>query len=176
MRIETTQGESEFWGVDLERATRQSLSSPSIGDEVSLRAIGRQAVTVPAIKRDAEGREIGREDLKTHRNQWTLERKDFVDQRAAMAAVFRNYEIVPADAVKEYAELEGSYLKLQLARAFAEKNYTGENREAFVARTRIVLAKDIEYGLPLEPVPLKARTDRSPEPEFVRDQDHLPAR
>jgi hypothetical protein len=111
-----------------------------------------------------------------HRNQWSLERKEFIDQREQMAEVFRNPEVSAAQAVKEYAELEGSYLKLQLARAFAEQNYTGENREAFVARTRVVLAKDIEYGLPLEPVPLKARTDKSPEPEIVRDQDHLPAR
>jgi putative DNA primase/helicase len=176
VRIETAQGESEFWGVDLERATRQSLSSPKIGDEVSLRAVGRQAVTVPAIKRDSEGREIGREELKTHRNQWSLERKGFIDRRAEMAEVFRNPGVGAAEAVKEYAELEGSYLKLQLARAFAEKNYTGENQEAFVARTRVVLAKDIEYGLPLEPVPLKARSDKSLEPEIVRDQDHLPTR
>jgi hypothetical protein len=176
VRIETDRGESEFWGIDLERATRQSLSSPGIGDDVGLRAIGREAVTVPAIKRDSEGREIGREELKTHRNQWSLERKDFIDRRAKMADVFRNPEVSAAEAVKEYAELEGSYLKLQLARAFAEKNYKGENREAFVARTRVVLAKDIEYGVPLEPVPLKARTDKSPEPEIVRDQDHLPAR
>lgn len=176
VRIETDRGESEFWGVDLERATRQSLSSPSIGDEVGLRAVGRQTVVVPAIKRDADGHEIGREELKTHRNEWSLERKDFIDRRAEMAEVFRNPEVSAATAVKEYAELEGSYLKLQLARAFAEKNYTGENREAFVARTRVVLAKDIEYGLPLEPVPLKARSDKAPEPEIVRDQDHLPAR
>jgi hypothetical protein len=176
VRIETPQGESEFWGVDLERATRQSLSAPGIGDEVALRAIGREAVVVPAVKRDADGLEIGREELKVHRNQWSLERKDFVDQREKMAEVFRNPDISAAQAVKEYAELEGSYLKLQLAQAFADKNYTGENREAFVARTRVVLAKDIEYGVPLEPVPLKARTDRSPEPEIVRDQDHLPAR
>ncbi len=177
VRIETTQeGESEFWGVDLERATRQSLSSPGIGDEVALRAIGREAVTVPGIKRDAEGREIGREELKVHRNQWSLERKDFIDQREQMAEVFRNPDVSAAQAVKEHPELEGSYLKLQLARAFAEQNYTGGNREAFVARTRVVLAKDIEYGLPLEPVPLKARTDKSLEPEIVRDQDHLPAR
>jgi hypothetical protein len=151
------------------------LSSPKIGDDVSLRAVGRQAVTVPAVKRDSEGREIGREELRTHRNQWSVERKDFIDRRAEMAEVFRNPEVSAPEAVKEYAELEGSYLKLQLARAFAEKNYTGENREAFVARTRVVLAKDIEYGLPLEPVPLKARSDKSPEPKIVRDQD-LPAR
>jgi hypothetical protein len=49
---------------------------------------------------------------------------------------------------------------VKATQVFADKHYTAESREAFMPRTRVVLAKDIEYGLPLEPVPLKAPTDR----------------
>ena len=37
VRVETEHGDREIWGVDLERAFRQSLSTPGIGDEIGLR-------------------------------------------------------------------------------------------------------------------------------------------
>ena len=43
VRIETERGDREIWGVDLERAFRQSLSTPGIGDDVGIRAVGERA-------------------------------------------------------------------------------------------------------------------------------------
>lgn len=176
VRIETDRGDREVWGVDLERAFRQSLSTPGVGDEVGLRAIGRDPVTVLAPKYDTLGREVGREELDTHRNQWLVERKEFLDRRFKMADLFRNDAVSAAEGVKQFPELEGSYLQLQMARAGVEQRIAnGPAREQFVDHLRAHLAKTIEYGLPLEPVHLKARTAAA-EPEKVHDRDYAPTR
>lgn len=175
VRIETEQGDREIWGVDLERAVRQSLSTPGIGAEVGLRAVGREAVTVSAPRLDPSGREVGRDELGVHRNTWILETREFLDRRFQMADTFRNASISAAEAVKRYPELEGSYLQLQMARAGAEQRITStEAREQFVGHLRAHLAKTIEYGQPLEPVPLKARAE--PAVNRTRERDIAPER
>jgi putative DNA primase/helicase len=177
VRIETDRGDREIWGVDLERAFRQSLSTPRIGDEVGVRASGRDPVTVLAPKHDATGREVGREELDTHRNQWIVERKNFLDRRRKMADLFRNPEVSVAEGVKQYPELEGSYLQLQIARTGTEQRIPNrEAREQFVDHLRTHLAKTIEYGQALEPVHLKARAESVQESEKVQDRDCAPAR
>jgi len=159
VRIETESGDREIWGVDLERAVRQSLSTPGIGDEVGLRTVGRDPVTVSAPRLDRLGRELGRDELGVHRNKWILETKEFLDRRFTMADTFRNASISAAEAVEQYPELQGSYLQLQMARAGVEQRIMGvEAREQFVEHLRAHLAKTIEYGQPLEPVHLRART------------------
>jgi putative DNA primase/helicase len=177
VRIETDRGDREIWGVDLERAFRKSLSTPGVGDEVGLRAIGRDPVTVLAPKYDPAGREVGREELDTHRNQWLVERKDFLDRRFKMADLFRNASVSAPEAIKQHPELEGSYLQLQIARAGTEQRIQNrEAREQFIDHLRAHLAKTIEYGQPLEPVRLKARGKPAPDPERVRDRDYMPTR
>lgn len=168
VRIETERGDREIWGVDLERAVRQSLSTPGVGDEVGLRATGRDPVTVIAPKLDAGGREVGREERGAHRNQWILESKEFLDRRFKMADTFRNTAVTAGEAVNQFPELEGSYLQLQMARAGVEQRIqSAAAREQFVEHLRSHLAKSIEYGQPLEPVHLKARAasprDKAPE-------------
>ncbi len=175
VRIETDRGDHERWGVDLERAFRQSLSRPGIGDEVGLRVVGRDAVTVLAPKLDAQGREIGREEKDAHRNQWIVERKDFLDRRLKMANLFRGPSVSAAEGVKQYPELEGSYLQLQIARAGTEERIASRDaREQFVEHLRAHLARTIEYGQPLEPVRLRAREELVPEHE--RSPDRAPTR
>ncbi|MEO8017855.1 MAG: LPD7 domain-containing protein [Pseudomonadota bacterium] len=170
VRIETERGDLEIWGVDLERSVRQSLSTPGVGDEVGLRAISRNPVTVIAPKFDASGSEVGREEVQAHRNQWILEKKELLDRRFKMADTFRNATVSAAEAVKQFPELEGSYLQLQMARVGVEQRIaSADAREQFVDHLRAHLAKTIEYGQPLEPVHLKART--GPIPEKLQDRD-----
>jgi hypothetical protein len=175
VRIETEHGDREIWGVDLERAVRQALSTPGVGDEVGLRAVGRNPVTVIAPRLDRSGREVGRDELGVHRNQWILETKEFLDRRSAMADTFRNTAVSAADAVRQYPELEGSYLQLQMARAGAEQRATSaEARAQFVDHLRAHLARTIECGQPLEPVHLRAR--EHPAVDKTRDRDIAPER
>lgn len=176
VRIETERGDREIWGVDLERAFRQSLSTPGIGDEIALRAVGKAAVTVLAAKRDAQGRDIGREPIEAHRNQWIVERTSFLDERRKLADIVRDSSISASDAIKRHPELEGSYLQLQMGRALAERQYASdEHREQFVEHLREHVARRIELGQPLEPVHLRAIDARAPAPRSP-DRDYNPTR
>jgi len=174
-RIETERGDREIWGVDLERAFRQSLSTPGLGDEVGVRAIGRDPVMVRAPRFDSEGKEVGQSELAVHRNQWSVEKMEFLKRRSAMAEVFRDAAVNAAEGVRQFPELEGSYLQLQLARAGAGERITSlEARAQFVDHLRGHLARTIEQGQSLEPVRLKARG--GPEPDKVQDLDYSPTR
>jgi len=167
LRIETERGDRELWGVDLERAFRESLSRPTIGDEVTVRAHGRDAVTV----KTPEG------EIPAHRNRWIVERSDFLTERAAAARVFRDAAVKPAQAVKEHPELQGSYLQLQAAKLGAERDIRDPQDQArFVARARAAIAEGIERGEPLEPVRLRERPPRTPTAEQTRDPEQTPTR
>ena len=176
VRIETERGDRDLWGVDLERAFRHSLSNPGIGDEIGIRAVGKEAVTVRAAKRDASGLEIGREELDTHRNQWSVERKEFLEQRQDMAAVFRDPSISASEGIKRHSGLEGSYRKLEMGQVHAEGQYNSKmHRMQFVDHLREYLAKSIEYGQPLEPARPSGREERTLEPREL-DRDYHPTR
>jgi Large polyvalent protein-associated domain 7 len=176
VRVETERGDRDIWGVDLERAFRHSLSNPGIGDEIGIRAIGKEAVTVQAAKRDASGREIGREELDTHRNQWSVERKEFLEQRQDMARVFRDPSISASEGIQRHSGLESSYRKLEMGQVHAEGQYNSNtHRKQFVDHLREYLAKTIEYGQPLEPAQPSGREDRSPDPREP-DRDYHPSR
>jgi putative DNA primase/helicase len=177
VRIETDRGDREIWGVDLERAFRESLSGPTIGDEVTLRSDGRDPVTVSAPQRDHEGQVVGKEEIATHRNRWIVERSDFLAERAAAAQTFRDAAIKASDGVKAHPELQGSYLQLQAAKLGAERDIRDpDDRERFVARARAAIAAAIERGEPLEPVRLRERPTKDVQAEKVCEPDQTPTR
>jgi conjugative element/phage-associated large polyvalent protein len=166
VRIETPRGDREIWGVDLERAFRESLSRPTIGDEVTARSDGRDPVTV----KTAEG------EVDTHRNRWIVERSDFLAERSAAADTFRDAAIKASEGVKAHPELQGSYLQLQAAKLGAERDIRDpEDRERFVSRARAAIAAAIERGEPLEPVRLRERP-RTPDPEESQTPEQTPTR
>jgi putative DNA primase/helicase len=174
LRIETAQGDREIWGVDLERAFRESLSRPTIGDEVTVRSDAREPVTVTSAERDADGRVVGQREIATHRNRWLIERNDFLAERAQAARTFRDTAIGAAQAVKAHPELEGSYLQLQAAKLGAERDIRNPaDRARFVERVRWAIAAAIERGEPLEPVRLR---ERPREPERVLQPERTPGR
>lgn len=177
VRVETERGDREIWGVDLERAFRESLSRPTLGDQVTVRAQGRDPVNVSAIERDSEGRVVGKQEIATHRNRWVVERSDFLAERAAAARTFRDARVKPSDAIKAHPELQGSYLQLQAAKLGAERDIPNpDDRTRFVARARVAIAEAIEGGEPLEPVRLKERSAKRTEPVKTREPDQTPTR
>jgi hypothetical protein len=165
VRLKTKDGEREIWGVDLERAIKHSLSGAKIGDEVTVRAVRRKAVTVSALERDEEGEVIGRKPKATHRNDWIVERTDFLAERQQVASVFRDEKITPQQAVRKHPELQGSYLKLQAVRLGAERDFPDlKTRQQLLDRARVLIAESIERGEPMDPVALRENTVRRPQP------------
>ena len=171
VRLKTKEGERELWGVDLERALRHSLSGAKVGDEVTVRAVRRKAVTVSALERDEEGEVIGRKPKDTHRNEWIVERTDFLAERQRVAGVFRDEKLTPQQAVKKHPELQGSYLKLQAVRLGAERDFPDlKTRQQLLDRARVLIAESIERGDALDPVALRASPVRRAQPALQPDQ------
>ncbi len=175
VRVETAEGDRDIWGVDLERAFRHSLSTPGIGDKVGVRAVGKDAVTVLAAERDEQGNEISRKSINTHRNQWIVERQEFLDQRAQLAATFRDSAITAGEGTRRHPELAGTYDVLELGEVVAQGQYTDKaQRQQWRDNLREHLARRIEYGQPMEPSPpLKTPARGAPEPQRAPDRDHL---
>jgi hypothetical protein len=163
VKLETDRGDRTIWGVDLERAVRESLSRPDIGDEVALRAIRQDPVTVRKQERDASGQVANRE-LETHRNRWILERRGFFEDRAQAAEVVRDASLMPREAAKKHPELVGTLLELKLAE-LAAKKLDPKDRDRFVATVRSALADSVARGEPLPAMRLRERApERDPAP------------
>jgi hypothetical protein len=163
VKLETTRGERTIWGVDLERAFKESLTKPGIGDEVGLRSVRQDAVKVRTQKRHADGELIER-DLETHRNRWIIETREFFEARAEAARTVRDVSIDPKQAVKRHPELVGTYLQVHAAELTAKRFRDPEDRERFVQQVRSALADSVARGEPLPPVRLRERaTTRAPQ-------------
>jgi hypothetical protein len=58
-------------GVDLERASRESLSRPQLGEEVGVRAVKREPVTVKSRRESGESPAVENK-FASHRNRWIM--------------------------------------------------------------------------------------------------------
>lgn len=175
VRLETDKGNREIWGVDLNRALKESLTSPQIGDEVGLRAVRRDVVTLQAPTRDMDGNIIGTERLTTHRNRWILEQRSFFKERAQAARVVRDPTMDPQNAVKDRPELAGTYLKIRASELAANEIRDPQDQRRFLTTVRRALADEVARGEVLTPVRLKEPLIRQRDPR-AGQPDHAHAR
>jgi putative DNA primase/helicase len=168
-KIETERGERTVWGVDLERAFKESLTKPKLGDEVGLSAFRQEAVTVKTLKKDASGALVGEHELHTHRNRWIVEKREFFEARAQAADAVRNPSIGAREAVKERPELAGTYLYLRGAEEIARRRIRDpEDQRRFVATVRGALADSVARGEPLPVVRLRDRAQSKEREAYAR--------
>lgn len=150
VKIDTPDGERTIWGKDLERAVAQSLSRAKPGAEVLVRQLGVKPVTVIRPVRDEEGRIVERTRVQTHLNRWSVERVDFLKERAEVAQIVRDPSIDAKTAAAKRPELAGTYTELHAAKLVAQELYAHPvDRERFIARVREAIADEIERGEPL---------------------------
>lgn len=174
VRVETGDGKREIWGKDLERAMKQSLTQPQVGEQVILQKTGRELVTVRRAERGADG-ELKPKDVEAHRNRWVIEKAGFFDERARAASVVRNDRIDPGSAVRSHPELAGTYLNLKAGELAARRLRDPEDRQRFVSLLRNALAEQIERGEALQPVRLRERAVLTSE-RTAREAERGPAR
>ena len=148
VRLATDRGSREIWGKDIERAVTRSLSQAKIGDEVVLQRNGRTPVTVRRMERSHNGGVIER-PVETFRNQWTIEKQEFLTARAQTAQVVRDAAIEPKEAVRQHPELAGTYVALRAAALAARSLRDSRDQARFVSRVREALADGIQSGEPL---------------------------
>lgn len=74
VRLQTKKGETTVWGVDLQRAMRESDTQP--GDQVHLQHGGKQRVEVTVDEKNESGQVIGQRTIEADRNTWQIEKLD----------------------------------------------------------------------------------------------------
>ena len=159
VRIETADGERTLWGKDLERAVQQSLSRAGPGDAVVVRQLGAKPVTVIRPVRDEEGRIVDRTEVQTHLNRWSVERAEFLKERAQVAEIVRDPSIDARTAAAKRPELAGTYMELHAAKLIAQDLFVHPaDRERFITRVREAIADEIERGEPLSAPRVRSRT------------------
>src|SRR3984957_3317011 len=159
VKIDTPDGERTLWGKDLERALGQSLSRAKPGDEVVVRQLGAKPVTVIRPVRDEEGRIVERTQVQTHLNRWSVERADFLNERAQVAQIVRDPSIDPKTGAAKRPELAGTYTELPAAKLIAQELFAHPaDRERFITRVREAIADEIERGEPLSAPRVRTRT------------------
>ena len=157
VKLETPTGVREIWGVDLQRALKESLTNPKVGDEVGLRAVRRDAVKVQVAERDENGAVLRENPLETHRNHWILEKREFFTERAAAARTVRDTNVDPKEGARRHPELVGTYLQMRAAELAARKFQEPADRATFLNRVRAALADRIARGEPMNPILLRDR-------------------
>jgi Large polyvalent protein-associated domain 7 len=175
IRIQTPEGKRTFWGKDLERAIKQSLTEPRIGEDVALKGTGQDSVTVRRRERDASGTLLRESNLDTHRNRWVIEKPEFFQAREAAAAVLRDSQIEPKTAVQSHPELAGSYLNLHAAEIAAKALRDPEDQKRFVSLVRAAMADAVERGDALQPVRLREHV-HTPRSDRSQREPEVPAR
>jgi hypothetical protein len=91
---DATGADHVVWGVDLERAVRESGAQP--GQQVTLENLGRRLVTVKVPILDGQGVVIGEDERDVHRNTWQVE--VMRQERAAAESVPRPGRVAGAEA------------------------------------------------------------------------------
>lgn len=160
VKLKSSRGERTVWGVDLERAYRESVTQPKVGDEVALRAVLAESVKVKT--RDQNGDPTS-EEIETRRNRWVFEKREFFAERAQAARTIRDAAIGPQAGVKSHPELVGTYLQVHAAELASKRIRDPDDQKRFVQLVRSKLADSIARGEPLPPVRLK-------EPQVKREQ------
>ena len=175
VKIETARGDRTIWGVDLERAFKQSLTRPQVGDDIGLRAVRQEAVKIRTQERDADGKVIGEKDLATHRNQWILEKRAFFEARAEAARTLRDAAVDSKQGVKSHPELVGTYLQVHAAELAAQQFRDPQDQQRFVSQVRSALADAVARGEPLPPVRLREETLERRTGRSTQSRDREPA-
>jgi hypothetical protein len=174
VKLKTARGEQVIWGVDLERAFKESLTKPEPGDEVGLRSIRREPVTVRVATRDEAGEVTGEGSVQKVRNRWVVENLEFFESRAAAARTVLDASVTPKQGTANHPELVGTYLQVHAAQLASRMIRDPQDRARFVAMIRATLADSVARGEPLPAVRLrehvKGRTPdpREREPEAAR--------
>lgn len=158
VQVGTPNGAIDLWGLDLKRALAEAKSRPSTGDRVVVRQTGQREVTVRAREFDDAGRFLGERDKDTHRNRWSIEKEEFIRERARLAAVLRDAAVSPERGARAHPQLLGTYFIIKQAEEYAKERYrTREERQRFVEHTRERLAQIIERGEALPTTQIRSR-------------------
>jgi hypothetical protein len=160
------------WGVDLERAMRES--GAVVGRQVVLENLGKRLVTVRVPVLDGEGRVIGEEDKDVYRNTWQAEvaqRDQTVSLSPAQPAGSANGE--PQRRGTPRPESEQTLHLAVLTAAMREQGFSERSIARVQQRAARMLIAFGKEGIPV-PTP-KVFDSKAPSGRDRRDRKTRPA-
>ncbi len=142
--VQTAQGEKTLWGVDFERAIRESKTAVSIGDEVGVENLGNRPVTVKVPLLDGSG--IA--ERQVQRNTWAVEQKSYFVEQSTKADALRSSSPQTHVAVaREHPELSdalaAAWLQEKVAKA---RQLSPDDTRKLVDMVKARFAESIERG------------------------------
>jgi len=156
MKILSARGLETLWGVDLERALRQSKTQPQIGSVVGVKRMGSELVTLPAAPRAPR--------RTARRARWIVESVTHFAESIEHARREREAQLADQKALQERPELRSAFVSLPVAQKFAERNIADpRDRELFLERVKAVMALSARQGAPI-PAPRPANRDSTLRP------------
>jgi hypothetical protein len=162
VQVRTASGDKTRWGIDLERAIRESKSGVSIGDTVYVEYQGSRPVIVRVDDKDPGDKVIGQKEFSTHRNTWLVEKKERIDELELKARAFRNGQTAKEELVNRYPDLASAIAAVRIAELFARQNLeTTKEREAFLGLMRDALALRIARDEVILELKLRERVVKS---------------
>jgi hypothetical protein len=179
VKLETSRGERVIWGVDLERALKEAITKPQVGDVVELRSPNSERVTVRATARNREGKVVGETAVEAQRNRWVVEKPEFFSNREKVADAVSDANVNARGAVRAHPELIGTYLQIRAAELAAKKKISDpQDQRAFVSEVRSTLAESIRHGAPIPRMKMrvKAPSRATAKSRDERDREQAPAR
>jgi hypothetical protein len=162
--LQTGSGERTVWGNDLERALREGVSKPDVGDTVRLVRVGQDRVTVKLSETLPDGSTVQR-DVEKLRNRWQVERTEWLRERERLANDLRSdIEVKPGaspDAVNARLAIHQAFL-------LAEKHLPDKTeRAAFVSAVREAFAMRLARGDRMPEVRLREQAPDVAPPAIV---------
>ena len=168
VKILSSSGIETLWGVDLERAIKQSTTQPKIGSLIGARRVGSEPVTLPASGADR----AAALPRTARRAQWVVESITFFADSLQRARRDRELQLADQKALRERPELRSAFISLHVAREFAERNIRDpRDRELFIERVRVVMSLSLKNGTPI-PEPRR----RAPSPSVSTPHRDDPTR
>jgi len=166
--VATDRGERTLWGREIQRALADSRTKPKPGDPIGVRENGIDPMTFIQRERDDRGKVISEKRADTPRPHWIIEKREFFNERAAAAKVFRDERASRHEAVRNQPALHSFYMALDSANKVAARIRDPASRRWFLALTREALALTIERG---EPPPKPPPKTLGAQAQLTRDDE-----
>jgi putative DNA primase/helicase len=161
VKIVTNRGAETLWGVDLDRAMKQSKTRPQIGTVIGVQRVGSELVTLPAL---GANRAAGRPRT-ARRAQWVVESITFFAESLQRARRERESQLADERALRERPELRSAFISFPIAQKFAEQNIRDpRDRELFIERVKAVMALSAKNGAPITAPRRRASSAPAPTP------------
>lgn len=142
LKVATPRGEQTYWGVDFPRALEES--GAQVGQEVTIKNLGKQAVTVEEPVRDADGKIIGQQMVDTHRNKWEVTPLENEQLQAFRQAQTPEQK---AAAAKSIPNLKNAFAFEAALQKFAETRLQPGDVDQFMQLQRAMIQRDLADGV-----------------------------